>query len=145
MPITLTTFSIAILYRNVHAVVITCIETIPHRFKKAMYLKKDEGFQKSTGCRRRLALSCPPLRRQLVIAFSLITIIFLSLRFNSNLSCTFIHEMSWLKSWLSVIFAAVIATGSAKSTVVDLSAFQWTLSNPSLNISVPAKIPSQVI
>ena len=122
---------------------IPCIKSLLYRSKKVMYLTKNEGLQLSPRRRPSLALACPQHLRQFVIALSLTTILCLSLRLNSNSSCISIHEM-WQKSWLSAAITAVIAAQPAKSRTIDLSSFAWTLSNPSLNISVPAKIPSQV-
>jgi hypothetical protein len=56
--------------------------------------------------------------------------------------------MGWLMSRLlkacSVLvpLAAVVDSGSA--AVIDLGSYEWTLSNPGRNISVPGRVPSSV-
>lgn len=44
----------------------------------------------------------------------------------------------------SVFTASYLAASVTAQSVLDLSTFSWTVSNPSGNISIPASFPSQV-
>jgi hypothetical protein len=56
--------------------------------------------------------------------------------------------MGWLIARLlkacAVLAPLAVAIDSRSGTVIDLSSYEWTLSNPGRNISVPGSVPSSV-
>jgi hypothetical protein len=83
------------------------------------------------------------LPKALLIAVSLITITLCLLFTHSPLARWISHlSMAPYTAWTTLLTGVFAATSSAR--VIDLSSSQWTLSNPALDVSVPAKVPSVV-
>jgi hypothetical protein len=81
--------------------------------------------------------------KALLIAVSLITITLCLLFTHSPLAKWISHlSMAPYTAWTTLLTGVLTATSSAR--VTDLSGFQWTLSNPGLDVSVPGKVPSVV-
>jgi len=81
--------------------------------------------------------------RYCLIAISFIGAVYLLATSSSPQSCVLQAVMARIASWLATALA-VLSPVASIPTITDLSGNDWTVTSPSLNISVPGNVPSSV-
>jgi hypothetical protein len=116
-----------------------------------MVLSKNEGCTANVcSALRKPSSQLVCFKRRLIINFSLIALIFAihlyfdAWRLVSPARLAMGRLMSRLLKACSVLAPLAVGIDSRSSAVIDLSSYEWTLSNPGRNISVPGSVPSSV-